>query len=352
MGTSTVGRISLRIFKIRPSFDLIYINTLPHKTFEKIQHRVYPHYKHSNASIFNVQKHIAKHRFRKSRENTTCVPSYQQSRVLAVENEETNVQDSLWAEDGDSRENCIVESCKQEENSSAFIYNQAEVISGLCCSGNERPAKRIFALLNAEIFGLNEIPETQKNVLAYIRFGRETGNECLETEWISKYTCVNWMNRYNHDIKWVPKERDRGPYESGKSVRRRGPPLVAYTSKKCCKHPIKTTHCSQLESWTEYRIPCNGSQKVLWDDDCTTFRKKFAWFVQMFPGKTASSLEGSALVAYPLQAVLHSFSDAYKCWAVQSGHNLVAFFPVGCGAEQQAVNNILTDMKEPIRWYS
>lgn len=81
--------------------------------------------------------------------------------------------------------------CRQEENSSACSNDWAEVISDLCDSGSERPANRIVALLNAEIFELNGMLKTLKNVPAFFPLVRETGSESLENERMSTYTCVN-----------------------------------------------------------------------------------------------------------------------------------------------------------------
>lgn len=71
----------------------------------------------------------------------------------------------------------------------------------------------------------------------------------------------------------------------------------------------------------------------------------------MLTDKTVSALIGSALIAYPVNAVLLNFSDAFKRCLVRSGHGLVAFLPVGCAAEQQAGKNELAAMKESFYGY-
>lgn len=75
-------------------------------------------------------------------------------------------------------------------------------------------------------------------------------------------------------------------------------------------------------------------------------------FVQIFSVKTSSSLEDSALVTYPIHAVLLSFRDVYKKWLVQSGHILVAILSVVYAVKQQGGIRKLAGMEESLHGYS
>lgn len=86
-------------------------------------------------------------------------------------------------------------------------------------------------------------------------------------------------------------------------------------------------------------------EQMFWNDDCISYLKSLAAFVQIFSDKTVSSLECLALVAYPVCAVLLSFSVAKKGWLVQSRHTMLASLMVEYAAEPQGSNNELTGME-------
>lgn len=101
------------------------------------------------------KKALQKFCFKKSRVNTSCVLSNEQSRALLVENDMSNVQGSICVEDDVSREHCIEDDCTQEEHARARIYECAKIISELYDSESEMHLKRIVDLLQAENFEVN-----------------------------------------------------------------------------------------------------------------------------------------------------------------------------------------------------
>lgn len=73
---------------------------------------------------------------------------------------------------------------------------------------------------------------------------------------------------------------------------------------------MKTAYFPIPDRKTRQRIHCHGLQQVFWNNDNTAFPKSFGGFVQIIDTKTALSLKGSALVAYPVYAMLLNLSDA------------------------------------------
>lgn len=87
-------------------------------------HYAHPNFTYSSAScFFNVQEHIAKKWFEKSHVKTTCILSNKQSRDLTADNDITNVQDSMSAENDVSPEHLNVDDLTQKEHSIASIYD-------------------------------------------------------------------------------------------------------------------------------------------------------------------------------------------------------------------------------------
>lgn len=127
---------------------------------------VYLHCMYSNTSVFNVRKHIAKCRFKKSCVNTTCIPSNKQSRTLSMENDIINDQALACPADDVWRGNCIVDNCSQEEHAGACICDCSKVISEPYNSGRERHATQIVDRPQAEKFELNGIRKTLMDVYA------------------------------------------------------------------------------------------------------------------------------------------------------------------------------------------
>lgn len=94
-----------------------------------------------------------------------------------MENNMTNVQSPISAENEVWREYRIVEDCKQQEDTRAFIYGSAKVMMDLYNSGRERRAKRIANLLHEENVELSRIRETMMDISECIRFLCDASNE-------------------------------------------------------------------------------------------------------------------------------------------------------------------------------
>lgn len=141
----------------------------------------YWHYMDSDASVSNVQKHIARCRFKMCPVNTACVPVNEQCRTLLVETYVTNIQALMRAEDYLLREHLIVNDNMQEDDARVCVYDWAEFISELHDSGRERHMKRIVDQLHAENFDLNEPQGILNDFSARTRFVHDTRNESLKT---------------------------------------------------------------------------------------------------------------------------------------------------------------------------
>lgn len=104
---------------------------------------------------------------------------------------------------------------------------------------------------------------------------------------------------------------------------------------------MQTADYLMLDSTTRQRILRYNPQEVFWSTDNDIFPKVFVAFVQMFSHKTASSLKNSALVVYPVHAVLLNFNNACKRWLRKSRHILAAFLSVACSPEMEGIESAL-----------
>lgn len=210
----------------------------------------------------------------KSGANLTCVSRNGKSRALTVKNDTTMVQGSMCSEDDVLRENRIVEDCKQEKHVSVCVSDQTEVIPKLYESCRERGTQNNFpTCCKQKNFDLNWILETLKDASAYIRFFRKTCNKCLQKIDFENYLFL--LKKCKEGIKCVQKLHGSGTQEANSDVCESGLLSVADAPRKQFKHPIKTAYFSLLETRNGRRIPRDGPQKVLWNDNGTSFAKFF-----------------------------------------------------------------------------
>lgn len=157
MGINAAGHINVCKLWTRKSSKLIDINTLSSKASNIMHHWGCLHCTCSNASSFDVRKHIAKSQFKKSRVNTTRVLSNGQSGTLAVKIGITGVQTLICLGNYLSQDRCIVYGYLQKNHARSCNYDWTEAISKLHGCSREWHAKRIVDLQHVENFELNEI---------------------------------------------------------------------------------------------------------------------------------------------------------------------------------------------------
>lgn len=101
------------------------------------------------------------------------------------------------------------------------------------------------------------------------------------------------------------------------------------------KSPSMGTKCFE-RCYGEVKKEVMGSFESgdIWNERRGEGRETFVGFAQIFSDKTATSRKGSALVAYPVHAVLLNLSIGTRQWLIDQGHALVAFLPVCTGDEE------------------
>lgn len=110
-------------------------------TSMKMEYCVYPCCMYSNAFSFNVPKLIAKGRFKKSCVILNCASRNERCRASTMECAMRNKEGLLCTEHEASREHCIAEDCKQEENAIGYIYHWDRVYIGTIWYWEREPLK-------------------------------------------------------------------------------------------------------------------------------------------------------------------------------------------------------------------
>lgn len=158
--------------------------------------------------------------------------------------------------------------------------------------------------------------------------------------------CIYWNTKDNDGINCVGTKCDRLTQDLNRHMRKRDPLSDGTHPNEWFHHSMETTNFSMLERRTRQRILHYGPQKVLWNNDSITFPMPATGFVQMFSNKIASLWKGSALVAYPVLAVLLNFSNKDKRWLLPNRHSLLVL------PRLNVRNNSKMVMKNRLRWNS
>lgn len=281
-------------------------------TSNNIHHCVYLHCTYSNASVLNVQNHVAKIPMKKSRVNTRCVPGNKQSRALPVENNMTTVLGSIGGEDEVTREQRTVEKIKMKSHTRACIYDWAELILALCNSCSERHANRFVDLLGANNFELNGNEKKLNDGTACLLLICETGDESLkQNEFrtvpvsIERKSAATVSDLYKRYVIEVSKNHTMINASAAHL-------WFCMRLKEQFKSLTKTAHFSVLGRRTRQRRQRNSLPHVLRIDDNISHAQEFAEFVKIFPDYIALLQKASALAAYPVHMVLLKFIDVYK----------------------------------------
>lgn len=96
---------------------------------------------------------------------------------------------------------------------------------------------------------------------------------------------------------------------------------------------MNTSYFSKFNEKIRERVLQHSSEYVFWDENSPDYPRSFVELVEWFSDKPSSALKRSAVVLYPVHAVLLNFNDSYKRWLVQNGYSLVAFLPLESAPE-------------------
>lgn len=99
-----------------------------------------------------------------------------------------------------------------------------------------------------------------------------------------------------------------------------------------------TSYFGRVEGRGRQMVLRTSADLIFWNEDSSEYLRSFAGFIQICSNNTLTSLQISALFAYPMHAVLLKFKTEHKTRLARTRQSLVAFLPV-----DTEINEVMRD---------